>query len=374
MNSGADRSTFLLPTGPTSDVRGHVAAVEELLSERLETLAHAWREGAWTSDSILGAHGDVPELLTSLVMSGGKRIRPQLCWWGWTAGGAPDDGYAYLALTRVSAAIELLHTFGLAQDDVMDQSVLRRGTPALHVVAGRRHTAAEATGDAQRYGESVAVLVGDLAHTEADALVAGLPEQVRLLWWQMSVELVRGQARDLSAAARTDPGAALDRALEIAHAKSGAYTVQYPLQLGAALAGASRNVMEALAGFGRLVGLAFALRDDLLGVWGDPEVTGKPSSDDLNAGKATIMLALLEQRCVGDTRACVDRIRRQTHDGDDVRTVREALVRTGVRDAVEQRIGELVDGARDILTAGLLPPTTVEGLGAMTDRIAWRSA
>jgi geranylgeranyl diphosphate synthase type I len=363
----------LVPAPAHLGVKAHLAAVEDLLTERLTGLGLQWRQGARATDLVLGPE-DVPELLSSLVMSGGKRLRPQMCWWGWVASGAYDRHADPATVVAVSAALELLHAFGLAQDDVMDESVLRRGRPTVHVVAAGRHRAVGATGDPARYGESIAVLAGDLAHAEANALVAGLPEPVRSLWWRMSIELVRGQARDLSAAANGGRAGneAVARALEVAHAKSGAYTVQRPLELGAAAGGATPEVMRALNRFGHLVGEAFALRDDLLGVWGDPDVTGKPSSDDLAAGKATVLLALAEQRCAGPAQAAVGRMRRHRHDAGDVTIVREAMVDNGVRDDVEQRIATAVEQARaELLDAGL-PITAIEGLEAATERIAWR--
>ncbi|GLY31001.1 polyprenyl synthetase family protein [Kineosporia sp. NBRC 101731] len=364
----------LVPARPSSlhqtpDGRAaHLHAVEALLTERLADLGTQWRRGTATSDTVLG-EDDVPELLTTLVMSGGKRLRPQMCWWGWVASGGQDDSPE---LVRLSTALELLHAFGLAQDDVMDESAVRRGVPTVHVQAGRRHHGVGATGDGRRYGESIAVLAGDLAHVEAGALVSGLPAPVRTLWWQMSVELVRGQARDLSAAALTSPDDPIGQALEVAHAKSGAYTIQRPLQLGATLGGADQDVVTALSRYGRLLGEAFALRDDLLGVWGDPDVTGKPSSDDLTAGKATVLLALAEQRCTGPARAAVDRMRAGSHDGNDVEIVRKAMESAGVRDLVEQRITRAVTDAHAVLRTAPLLPAAVEGLEAVSERIAWR--
>ncbi len=363
----------LVPAPPHLGLQAHLRTVEDLLLERLSGLGRQWRHGARTTDFVLGPE-DVPELLGTLVKSGGKRLRPQMCWWGWVASGAYDRHADPSPVVDLSAAVELLHAFGLAQDDVMDESVLRRGLPTVHVVAAGRHRAAGATGDANRYGESIAVLAGDLAHAEANALVAGLSEPVRSLWWRMSIELVRGQARDLSAAAHGGGagGEAVARALEVAHAKSGAYTVQRPLELGALAGGAPPDVVQALSRFGQLIGEAFALRDDLLGVWGDPDVTGKPSSDDLAAGKATVLLALAEQRCTGPAQDAVTRMRCHRHDDQDVTVVREAMVDTGVRDDVEQRITRAVEQGRAILRDANLPITAVEGLEAITERIAWR--
>jgi geranylgeranyl diphosphate synthase type I len=241
------------------------------------------------------------------------------------------------------------------------------------VVARRRHRAAGGSDDPQRYGESVAVLVGDLGHAEADALVADLAPGVRRLWWRTSVELVRGQTRDLSGAARAGGPGSLERAVEVAHAKSGAYTVQRPLELGAAVAGASREQVQVLTDYGRHLGEAFALRDDLLGVFGEPALTGKPDSDDLRAGKATVLLALAEQRCTGAAAEAIARIRLHQHDETDVRTTREAMEQSGVRDEVERRVERAVESALTALDPELVEIEAVEGLTTLATDVAWRN-
>jgi len=368
----------LTPAAGQLDLHGHLCAVEDLLERRLTDLSVQWREGTRGTDTVLGAD-DVPELLSALVFSGGKRLRPQMCWWGWVASGAHGLRRDPEVVVRVSAALELLHAFGLAQDDVMDGSTLRRGRPALQVVAAQAHRRVGATGDPERYGESIAVLAGDLAHTEAAALISGSDPAIGTLWWRMSVELVRGQARDLAAAAREGEGVddgtdATVRALEIAQAKSGAYTVQRPLELGAIAGGADPGDLDTLSELGRLIGEAFALRDDLLGVWGNPQVTGKPASDDLLTGKATYLLALAEQRCGPGARTAIRRIREQRPTTGDLDTVRAAMIDSGVRDQVEQRIADAVTRTHDLLAGSGLPQAAVAGLSEVTDRIAWRSA
>ncbi len=366
----ASRAVSKATASPTAD--DTLAAVERLLTERLDRIAGEWHREDASVDVVLGDH-DVPELLASLVQSGGKRIRPLMCHWGWIASGAAVRGEAPGTMHQVGAALELLHAFGLAQDDVMDGSRLRRGLPAVHVRAAEHHRRAGGTDDPDRYGESVAVLVGDLAHAEADALVAELPQAVRRLWWRTSVELVRGQARDLSGAALAGGLDAVERATEVAHAKSGAYTVQRPLLLGATLGDAPPAVIEVLTAYGRHLGEAFALRDDLLGVFGDPEVTGKPASDDLRAAKATVLLALAEQRCTGAAAAAVARMRTHTHDDADVDVVHEAMIESGVRAEAERRVVRAVEDAVACLEPHLIDPVAAEGLSAVATNVAWRN-
>lgn len=350
----------------------NLASVERLLARRLDGLVREWRHDTTTDDVVLGDE-DVPELLRSLVLAGGKRLRPLMCHWGWVAGGATLRGDDPGPVVQLGAALELLHAFGLAQDDVMDGSELRRGRPAVHVVARQRHRAAGGSDDAQHYGESVAVLVGDLGHAEADALVADLSPRVRRLWWRTSVELVRGQTRDLSGAARAGGPGSLARAVEVAHAKSGAYTVQRPLELGATVAGASADQIRVLTTYGRHLGEAFALRDDLLGVFGEPALTGKPDSDDLRAGKATVLLALAEQRCTGAAAAAVARVRRHEHDDSDVAATREAIEQSGVRAEVERRVERAVQAALSALDPDLVETEAVDGLTAVATEVAWRN-
>lgn len=356
---------------PVPDAEASMVAVEDLLLERLDALSQEWHSGAEAHDAVLGRQ-DVPELLRSLVVAGGKRFRPLLCHWGWAA--VPDPPQeSHDAMVAVGAALELLHAFALAQDDVMDRSRTRRGQPALHVVAAERHRAAAGHDDAERYGESVAVLAGDLGHAEADDLVADLPGDVRRLWRRTCVELVRGQARDLADAARGGDGDALGRALEVARAKSGAYTVQRPVELGATVAGGDAAVLEPLGDYGRHLGEAFALRDDLLGVWGSPEATGKPVGDDLRLGKSTVLLALAEQRLTGVGARSLRRVRRQDHDEADVATLAEAMVTGGVRDEVEDMVARRVDRALVCLDHPALADEGVAGLAEVARRVAWRA-
>ncbi|MBF4160271.1 polyprenyl synthetase family protein [Nocardioides acrostichi] len=355
---------------PAPDPAAAMEAVERLLAARLERLAQEWSVGA-SEDPVLGGH-DLPRLLADLVLGGGKRLRPLLCHWGWVAaGGATRDEDPGIPV-RLGAALELLHAFGLVQDDVMDASVTRRGRPAVHVAAAARHRAVGAFDDATRYGESVAVLVGDLAHAEADALVGGLAPAVRHLWWRTSVELVRGQARDLSGAALGGGADPVALAWEVARAKSGAYTVQRPVELGAVAAEAPPEASGVLTAFGRTLGEVFALRDDLLGVFGDPARTGKPVGDDLRSGKPTVLLAWTEQRCADEAAAAVRRLRTHTHDESDVDRVVTAMIGSGVRAEAEERVRRGHAAAVALLASPALDRDGAAGLREVADLVAWR--
>ena len=216
-----------------------------------------------------------------------------LAHWGWVVGGGDESTHDDIA--RVAAALELLHLFALIQDDVMDRSDSRRGRTTLHVSAAARHRTADGLGDPVLFGDSVATLVSDLALSEASLLVAPTAPDVRAAWRLMAVELVEGQLLDLThtAGRRRD----LETSLRIARFKSGRYTISRPVQLGALVGGAAPDLVRGLVGWGDLVGDAFAVRDDVLGVWGDPVRTGKPAGDDLRSGKPTALLSLGRPSC-----------------------------------------------------------------------------
>ena len=352
--------------------------VDERLAIVVQDLVHTWRydlaEDADADDlefapvDIL-ADRDLPEMLRVLTATGGKRIRPSMCFWGWNAAGG-QRGDAHDDVIQAGAALELLHIFALIHDDVMDESASRRGQPSVHTLAAQLHLHSGARGNAARFGESIAVLVGDLAHAEADHLVTELPEPMRRIWRRLVIELVQGQSRDLTgtAAGRRD----LAHARQVARMKSGAYTVQRPLQLGAAAAGADRDVVRAITGYGREVGEAFALRDDLLGVWGDPHLTGKPAGDDLLCGKPTVILSLAHDRLQGAALELLSRVGTPELSPADINHLQDALQASGVVDAVESRISGHIRAAVAALDHDALDPDGVIGLTQMANRIAWR--
>jgi geranylgeranyl diphosphate synthase type I len=271
---------------------------------------------------------------------------------------------------QVATALELLHIFALIHDDVMDESTSRRGQPSVHTLAAQLHLHSGGQGNANRFGESIAVLVGDLAHAEADHLVAPLPAALRRIWRVLVIELVRGQSRDVigSAAGRRD----LEHARQVAQMKSGCYTVWRPLQLGAVAAQADEATVRLLAAYGAEVGEAFALRDDLLGVWGDPARTGKPAGDDLLSGKPTVILALAHELLQGSAREVLERVGTPELSPADVVFLQDALQAGGVVDAVESRISAHVHTAVELLDGAGLDPQGAAGLTQMAHRIAWR--
>lgn len=339
-----------------------VAAVQASVADELDGLTDAWQ--SWVPDvEVLPV--DLPQWLAGLSTLGGKRFRPRLGHWGYVSVGG-RRGVRHDTLVTAAAALELLHLFALVHDDVMDESGSRRGAPAAHVQAATWHREQGAAGRPEVFGRNLAILLGDLAHARADRLADTLPAALRSTWHELCLELIAGQRADLTGAAagRRDR----EHAERIAQLKSGSYSVTRPLQLGALAGGASAGQRAVLDRYGRHVGRAFALRDDLLGLWGDPSVTGKPAGDDLADGKATVILALAGETLTGADVALL------AEPVMDVPAVLAAFERAGIPQRVEELIATEVRAARDVLTDAPLTRAGVAGLHEMAAAIAWRRA
>jgi len=238
---------------------------------------------------------------------------------------------------------------------VMDGSDTRRGQPSVHRRFALIHEKASWSGSANAFGEGAAILLGDLALTWADEMLflSGLPDVALLhakpTYDRMRIELMAGQYLDLLEQARG--GGSVERALRVARYKAAKYTVEGPLHLGGSLAGAPPNLLASYSAYGLPLGEAFQLRDDLLGVFGDPEVTGKPAGDDLREGKRTVLIALAEERATGAQRSLIRR-----HLGDPsltaagVADLREVLSDTGALAHVERLIATLTETAVEALS------------------------
>ncbi|ARZ71730.1 geranylgeranyl diphosphate synthase [Streptomyces albireticuli] len=346
-------------------VRGQVTVVLDGFLERKANAA-----------AKLGMPAEVTECLRDFLAAGGKRLRPLLCVSGWQAAGGhgiPEG------LIRTAASLEMFHAFCLIHDDIMDHSGSRRGAPTVHHRLARHHAPGRTVTAARHLGVSGAILVGDLALAWSDELLhtAGLtPSQLAAvlpLIHDMRSEVMYGQYLDVTAAGR--PSADVERALRIVRYKTAKYTVERPLHIGAALAGAPLAVREALSAYALPVGEAFQLRDDLLGVFGAPEVTGKPSLDDLREGKHTVLVALALQRADAGRRSvlrtllgapCLD------DAGGD--RIRELLTATGARDAVEEMIGTLRAQALCALETAPFPPHATARLRKLADAATARAS
>ena len=284
------------------------------------------------------------ESLRRLVLAGGKRLRPAFCFWAFVGlGGRPDDD----RITDAGAALEMLHTCAVIHDDIIDGSPRRHGTDALHVEFSRQHDEAGWRGDARRFGEGAAILVGDLAFVYADILLPSSPPEVRRLFGQLRVEVNVGQYLDLTGMVRKD--ADPDVARRISQYKSAKYTVERPLHLGAALADPPQlaDVLVAFSEYGLPLGEAFQLKDDILGVFGDTAVTGKPVGEDLREGKPTLLYALACQRADGPAaRLLTERFGSPDLTPDEVVALQALFDETGARAQVEARIERLVEASR----------------------------
>jgi geranylgeranyl diphosphate synthase type I len=285
--------------------------------------------------------------LRELLSAGGKRLRPAFCHWAFVgAGGAPSDPL----VTDAGAALELLHSFAVIHDDVIDASEYRRGRPSVHQAFADRHAEAGWRGEGRRFGDGAAILIGDLAFVYADMLLADAPRQALDVFAEQRLEVSLGQYLDLVGTARADTSA--EQARRICLYKSGKYTVERPLHLGAALAGRLDDLGAYLSAFGLPLGEAFQLRDDLLGAFGDPEVTGKPVGEDLREGKPTPLYVLATARADGAAAELLaERFGSASLTAVEVTQLQSILVDTGARQRVEETIDGLLDRALVALDA-----------------------
>jgi geranylgeranyl diphosphate synthase, type I len=324
---------------------------DELVGRVDGTLAEYLAQRRAELDAIHDQVAEAASALREFVLTGGKRVRPTFAWWGWRgAGGEPDSE----PVLRAISALELIQASALLHDDVLDSSRTRRGRPTVHVAFAGRHRTANWRGDPDHFGESAAILLGDLALAWADDLFhdAGLDwagyQRARPVWRAMRSEMLGGQYLDVVAQASADTSA--DTAMRVNRFKTAAYTVRRPLQLGAALAGAPGEVLEAYQRFGTDLGIAFQLRDDQLGLFGDPAVTGKPAGDDVREGKRTVLMAWAMEAATarGDTaalRTLTDALGDPDLDDTRVDQVRSIVLELGAAERIERRIAELTDTA-----------------------------
>ncbi|GAA4694341.1 polyprenyl synthetase family protein [Nocardioides nanhaiensis] len=283
------------------------------------------------------------------AVRGGKRLRAAFCWWGYRALRPHPSPEEERAVLRACAALELLHASALAHDDVMDASDTRRGRPSAHRALEAEHRSAGWRGDAAQYGVAGAILLGDLMLGWAEELLGacGLPPAQVLAGHRVfalcRTEVIAGQFLDVSVQARAH--ADVDAAMTVLRYKSAKYSIERPLQVGAALAGGDADRLEALSRVGLPLGEAFQLRDDLLGVFGDPAVTGKPAGDDLVEGKRTVLVALALDAADPAAARELDAALGTPLTPDGVARLRAVIERSGAREQVEQVIDALVERA-----------------------------
>ncbi len=284
---------------------------------------------------------------------GGKRFRAAFCYWGFRSVAEPADEHA---LVRAASALELLHASALVHDDVMDASDTRRGRPATHRAFETLHQDKGWSGQPAQYGVAAAILLGDLLLSWADELLrtSGLPSE-RVLealgyFDTTRSEVIVGQFLDVSVQAR---GASdVEQAMRVLRYKSAKYSVERPLHVGASLAGGGPEVIEALTSYGLPLGEAFQLRDDLLGVFGDPAVTGKPAGDDLVEGKRTVLVALALASASPQDATRLEGALGTPLTSDEVGELRAIIQRSGADADVERRIDSLTTESLQALAAG----------------------
>ncbi|MET0728795.1 MAG: polyprenyl synthetase family protein [Acidimicrobiales bacterium] len=309
------------------------------------------------------------ESLRRLVMDGGKRLRPAFCFWGFLgAGGDPSSD----EIIDAGAAFEMLQAFALVHDDVMDDSSTRRGSRTAHLAFGDRHAETEWRGEARRFGEGVAILIGDLAHVYADQLLPRTSGHVQQVWDELRIELNVGQYLDLLGTARADTDSVSAR--RIARYKSGKYTIERPLHVGAALAGRLDDLQAPLSAYGDPLGEAFQLRDDLLGAFGEETATGKPVGDDLREGKPTPLLAAATAKADRAQAQVLARVGTRDLDDEAITAIQEVLIATGAVDAVDASIESLTTEALDAIQTAAISAEARSALVDLAKFVAWRQS
>lgn len=316
-------------------------------------------------------------LLEDMVLGGGKRMRPMFAWAGYLGSGQSHEDPA--AVLRAVSALELIQACALIHDDIIDASDTRRGSPTVHRRVEAAHLARQWHGSAASYGEAVAILVGDIALSWAEDMLhtSGLSlaalARVRGPWSAMKTEVIAGQILDISVESSGDERPEI--AEKINRFKTAAYTIERPLHIGAALGEADQKLIDAFRAYGRDIGIAFQLRDDLLGVFGDPEVTGKPAGDDLREGKRTVLLAEALRRADETAPELAARLRAGVGTATDPAELAElaAIIRQmGAEDIVEQRIDELTTRGLAHLAEADVPSGVHENLRKLAIRATRR--
>jgi geranylgeranyl diphosphate synthase type I len=330
------------------------------------------------------------------ILSGGKRFRALFCYWGWAAVATQADEADPLddrrvtegldAVVDAASALEVFHAAALVHDDIMDNSDRRRGQPSLHRRFEALHRDRGWRGDAAGYGSAAALLVGDLfIGWSNDLLESGLrrlPAEAaaaaRAEFALMRSEVTLGQYLDMleeSSWVSSPDSELLPRAHRVIVYKSAKYSVEAPLLIGASLAQASLAQLAALREFGVPLGVAFQLRDDLLGVFGDAETTGKPAGDDLREGKRTVLVTLARQKLPATTLRIFDELLGDPElDAQQIAMLQSALRDSGAVEQVERLIARNVEVARDVLAGAPLSRSARAELAALADMVTRRTS
>lgn len=345
-----------------------LTAVASQVEECLDTTIRAHHE-RWTS---LDQDLALPmQEIRRLTLSGGKRLRPAFAYWAFVAhGGNPSDK----RIIEVGSAIELLHGFALFHDDIMDGADSRRGVPTTHVTLAQQHEAEKWAGESRRFGEGATILIGDLAFVMSDELFGEVSRDVRSMWHELRLELNVGQYLDMLGSARHERRRVV--ADRICRYKSGKYTVERPLHIGALLAGPSdvATTVEALSRVGLPLGDAFQMRDDVLGVFGDSTVTGKPVGNDLREGKPTPLLARAFDMANAAQSEILSMVGQPDLSAEAVARIQAVITECGALAAMETLIDELRDAAIEAINSAIPAGEANDALIALAVYVTERAA
>ncbi len=336
------------------------------VEERIGRLVVAERARWSAFDVDLG--GPIGEI-ERLVLAGGKRLRPAFCHWGAIAAGGEQDSPV---VVDAGAALELLHAFALFHDDVMDDAASRRGSPTTHTVYAEAHRRGRWAGESRRFGEGIAILVGDLAFVFSDQLMADANREAWAIWNELRIELNIGQILDITVGVRHDRS--LVKAERISRYKSGKYTIERPLHLGAVLVAPERadELLPILSGYGLPLGDAFQMRDDVMGAFGDTAETGKPVGGDLIEGKPTPLMARAVAAATPAQAEVLAMVGQSGLVETDVARIQQVIVDTGALDALEAQIDALTRQAVTAIVAAPIAPEAITELVALAEFLGHR--
>lgn len=345
------------------------------------------------ADEVAEISADLAPLIdySRSLLRGGKRFRARFCFWGWRSvaglNNQPHPQTGDHPAFELATALEMFHAAALVHDDIMDRSDTRRGELSAHRHFEEHHKGSGFGLDAQHYGESTALLVGDLmlawsselvtqalSGVTTPSVIAGTRREFHRMWNEVTL----GQYLDIheeSAWPTVSDDERFHRAMRVVTFKSAKYSMEAPLLLGASMADASDDQLRQLAHFGLPLGVAFQLRDDLLGVFGDPEQTGKPAGDDLREGKRTVLIALAEaQMSTGVKGVFNDMLGNPEVTDEQIAIMQHTLRDTGAVDRVETIITESSQRALAALETDLLDGEAVGELRNLADAVVSRSA
>lgn len=356
------------------DINREEASYLQRLSAELDSFLATRRE---MLEGISAEAAEPVRAIASLAC-GGKRMRAKLCYWGFRGAGGAADGDA---IVSAGASLELFQTAALIHDDVIDNSDTRRGAPSVHRRFADIHRTSGWHLDAGRFGESAAILSGDMALSFSEELFASVAltcPQARSLFNTMRTEVMAGQYLDIVEEASGpggDVGTAIERARNVLRFKSAKYSSEHPLGIGGALAGASVAQLRAYSDFSLPLGEAFQLRDDMLGVFGDPATTGKPAGDDLREGKRTVLIAYaIAGSTAAESRDIRTLLGNPGLDETGVERLRTIISTSGAREATEKLINELSNRSIDALHDLQVEPLVREALRSLADAAIRRAA